>query len=198
MRLVPFVAVAILACGGIEADSKPAKSQPDKTKAEKKMTLQLTWSMKLESSRLRIDYTVKNETKSRVLIVDKLLVQDAPSADAVVVQNGTQPNTVAFTRAHVKTNAKMYITPFPTGAVLEPGATASGTAYAAWPLVAWHNFAPIPDLKPGATKAVFELGYVDDPNAQLQDVKLASGVVQTITHIGAQKLLRGNEQPLPR
>ena len=164
------------------------------TKA-KKMTLDLTWSMKLDEKRLRIDYKVTNNTKASVQVVDGLIWQNAVNVDVIIVRNDTQSKTLAFTRALVRTNEKMMHTPMPTARELAAGASMEGHAFVAWPPFAWHNFSKVDALVPGATHAVLEIGYVDHPASKLEPMKVGR---QTPTHMGSQKLLRGDAQPLPK
>lgn len=160
------------------------------------MTLQLTWSLKLDGKRLQIDYAVENNTKTSIQLVDRLLWQRTANPDLIIVRNDTEPNTIAFTRALVETDEKVETT-FPTVMVLAPGASFQGRAYAPWPPVAWHNFSRVDALKSGATHAVLEIGYIDARDSELEELVLPGGTVLTASGFDSQKLLRSDAKPLP-
>ncbi len=162
------------------------------------MNRQLTWSMKLDGKRLQLDYTVTNHTKTSIQLVDRLLWQREANPDVIIVRDDMSPHTIAFTRAFVETDEKMLETPYPTVRVLDPGASVEGRAFAPRPPTAWHNFSRVEALKPGATHAVLEIGYIDAPGSKLEPIQLPSGVVYTASGFDQQKLLRGDPKPLPK
>ena len=153
-------------------------------------TLELTWTMKRDGKRLRIDYTIRNGTAKRVVIVDQLPVESAIDRNAIIVKNADLPKTIAFVRALVKTDDDVLELPFPEGRILAAGATLKGTAFTTWPLRSWHNFGELPPLKAGATQAVLDIGYIEEPFTIDKD-----GVPNEFKR---QKLLRGKTQRLPR
>lgn len=152
--------------------------------------LEMTWTMKRDGKRLRIDYTVRNGTAARVVLVDQLPVENVIDRNAIIVKNADAPNTIAFVRALVKTDDDPLELPFPEGRILAAGATLKGTAYTAWPLRSWHNFGDLPALKTGATQAVLDIGYIEEPFTIDKD-----GVPNAFAR---QKLLRGKPQRLPK
>jgi hypothetical protein len=169
--------------------------------------VELTWTLQRvgkqphidyqSGDQLRIDYRVMNHRATSVQLVDRLLWQHEPNPDVIIVRNDSLPNTIAYTRTFVRTNELMHSTPYPTVRMLDPGESVEGRAFAAWPF-AWHNFSRVDELKPGATHAVLEVGYIDTPGAKLEAMTLPSGVVYT-TRFGSQKLPRSevNVKPLP-
>lgn len=192
MRICVLVIASLMACHGVDAESKAT------TKAKKPMTpLTLEWSMKVDAKVLRIDYKITNTSKAPVLIVDKLMWDAKPNEDVIIVRNDTEAKTIAFTRALVMTKEKMTHTPMPIGRSIAPGETVTGHSLSGWPPFAWHNFSKVDPLTPGATHAVLEIGYVDDPDAKLEGSTGPNGY-QVISKMAAQKLLRGNRQPLPK
>lgn len=199
------LAIAIACDGGSSAGAQPARPAPapgskptTANKPSKQMTpLSLTWSMKVDGARLRIDYTVTNTSKQPVLIVDQLMWDGAPNPDVIIVRNDTRPQTIAFTRAHLPTAEKLLHTHVPTGRSLAPGAALTGHSLSAWPPFAWHNFSTVDPLAPDATHAILELGYIDRPDATLQTVPTKQGTVTTLSHLGSQKLVRSDALPLP-
>jgi hypothetical protein len=196
MRICILAIATLMACQGVDAESK-ATPKPT-TKAKKPMTpLKLEWSMKVDGKILRIDYKVTNTSKAPILLVEKLIWDGKPNPDLIIVRNDTEPKTIAFTRALVTTNEKMMHTPMPTGVAIAPGDTVSGYSLSAWPPFAWHNFSKVDALVPGATHAVLEIGYVDDPDAKLAGSP-GNGGFHVISKMGAQKLLRSERVPLPQ
>lgn len=164
---------------------------------KKPMTpLQLEWSLKVDGKQLRIDYKVTNHGKHPILLVDTLVWDGKPNAEVIIVRNDTQAKTIAFTRALVTTNEKVMYTPMPGARSINPSETVTGHSLSAWPPFAWHNFSTVDKLAPGATQAVLEIGYVDDPDATLQGAPSPGGY-QIISKMAAQKLLRGDVKPLP-
>ena len=184
--LVPVLLAS--ACSGVgEAEVKA-----------KQMNLELEWTLTVDHDRLRVDYTVHNKTASSVVLLDQLLVKDMPDPDAIIVKNGDAAKTVAFTRAWVRTNEKVLVTPFPVARSLAAGASAKGTAFVPLPLRAWHNYSKVPPLSGDATTAVLEIGYLEDPHTKLVDQKVAGGVVKRAVEMAKQKILRGAPLQLPK
>jgi len=152
--------------------------------------LELTWSMKRVGGELRIDYTIRNGTAKRVVIVDQLYRGAHVDQDAIIVMNARGlAKTVAFVRAFVVDPKKEFLErPEPDGRIVGPGETVKGSATTEWPLRSWHNFDNDPaPLRRGATKAVLEIGYIEEPFT-----------MDGNTPDGDQKLLRGKVRALPR
>jgi hypothetical protein len=158
----------------------------------------MTWSLALVEKRLQIDYRITSALAKSILLVDRLLWQHAANPDVIIVRNDSSPNTVAFTRAFVRTKELLLSTPYPTVRTIDPGETVEGRAFVAWPLFAWHNFSRVDELAPGATHAVLEVGYIDAPGVALEAITLPEGVVYTASKFASQKLLRGEPIQLPR
>lgn len=169
------------------------------TNSDTKNKLSLEWSMKVAGDRLEIAYSVTNQTEARIWLFDRLLASGELDPNAVVVHDAEEPKTVAFTRALVRTHVKTYRIPAPVARPLDPGKTISGTASTPLPLRAWLNYATIKPLSGGATHAVFEVGYTDNPGDDaVKPLELNDGTtVSVAARWGEQKLLRGERKPLP-
>lgn len=158
--------------------------------------LHLAWSMRVDGARLRVAYELANAGRAPVLVVERLVWNGGPDPDVCVVRNDREPGAIAFTRALVMTDEKVLHVPLPAVCALAPGATLGGAIVGAWPPFAWHNFSRVRPLAADATRAVLEIGYIDDPAASLVGSSAPPGYL-TATAWGAQRLVRGALQPLP-
>lgn len=191
MMRVLFLVVLAAACGPLVTATRPtpASSPP----------LEVTWTMRREAERLRIDYTVHNHTDQRVVLVDQLRDNSART-DLAIVQVAGQVGTVAFVLGYVapEPGVKVYRERRPIARVLDANASARGTTYAPWPLRAHHNFSPPTlALPPGLDRAVLQIGYVAD--GDLDSEVLAGETVQVPTWaaLHAQKWLASAPAALP-
>ena len=175
MKVLVLALVTLFAVDGAASTKKVGK-------------LELSWSMKVVGRELRIDYSVRNSTAKRVVIVDQLFRGTQLDPDAIIVMNAKGlAKTVAFVRAFVHPGKEALDMPEPDGRILEPGATLKGSAVTAWPLRSWHNFDNKPAaLKPKIARAVLEIGYMEEPFT-----------MDGNTPDGTQKLLRSNIRTLP-
>lgn len=162
--------------------------------------LHLTWSLARDANELRLDYVVRNDGAKPVIVTDSLIYQGAVRPDLVVVENADEPNTVSFKRGYVPSIAKWFVPPpMPSAISLDAGAEMKREARVPLPLVAFHNTDQdwIP-LRDGLTHAVFELGWIDLPEAHLVQRAIALHTfVATASHWVAQRWLRGERLPLP-
>ena len=173
------------------------------------MDLELTWTLQRVSKQphidyqsgdqLRIDYRVTNHRATAVQLVDRLLWRREANPDIIIVRNDSLPNTIAFTRAFVRTKELLLSLPTPTVRVVDPGEVIEAHAFAPWPPNAWHpDSRKVDPLTPGATHGILEIGYIDEPGAELEAIEMPAGVVYTSSGFGAQKLLRGDAKSLPK
>jgi hypothetical protein len=161
--------------------------------------LRLTWSMSHDGADLRIDYTITNTGSITLQVVDCLIWANQVLDDAVVIHDAPEQGTVAFTRGIVRTPTKYYLLPpGPTYVELDPMASMTRFAIAPLPLHAWHNSDPMSTaLRPDATHAVLEVGYIDHPESRLVQYELPEGRYIGATHTGFEQLIRGERLPFP-
>lgn len=171
------------------------------TDSDNKPSLGIEWSMKVSGDQLAIDYAITNRTGARIWVFDRLIASGVLDPDAVVVRDASEPQTVAFTKALVRTYVKTLTIPPPVARPLDPGKTIRGSASTPLPLAAYLNYAHVKPLAGGATHAILEIGYTDNPSdAAVESRKLHDGTEVTVAapaSMGSQKLLRGERKPLP-
>jgi hypothetical protein len=141
----------------------------------------LEWSLEVVGDRLRIDYTVRNDTRAPIYLDDTI----GTDAGAVIRLDSEIPETVALIRGFTKVrNVISEHNPRPARRRLARGGVATGTAWAPLPLEAWHNAVSRSDfleISADATRAVLEIAYSADPT----------------TIPGRDRILRGRVKPLP-
>lgn len=156
--------------------------------------LGLEWSMTVDADRLRLDYTLRNDTPERVLVLDGMRTADArpPSAIVRAVDGG---RTVAFTLGHVPPPPGEKRDLRPVARYLAPRASVRGTAYVPWPLRASSPSTELPSVIGGL---VLEIGYVAGAST-LETIALGGEQVTVPdTHtLGDQRLLRSAVRDLP-
>ncbi|MGE0396290.1 MAG: hypothetical protein AB7T06_06190 [Kofleriaceae bacterium] len=162
--------------------------------------LRLTCSLVREANALLLAYVVRNEGPAPIIVADSLIYQHTVRPDLVVVEDDAKPITVAFKRGYVPSMIKWYVPPpMPSAVSLDAGAELKRDARAPLPLAAFHDTDQDPrPLRSGNTHAVLEVGWIDHPEAHLQRRAIAENTfVETASHWGAQRWLRGERLPLP-
>jgi hypothetical protein len=191
MNRIVLLALALAACGHPCPPAQPLPTADEHG-------LSLAWSMTVDGDRLRIDYTIENDTEERIYLLDQLIHGDAIDPDAIIVMNADTPGVVLFTRALVRTRAKTLTEFGPVARPVEAGASATGRAYATWPLTPYHNFSMVDPLWPGASRAILRIAYTLDLGPDgFRTMDLPAGPVPTAARVDDMLLLDGAPQTLP-
>ncbi len=178
----------LAACGAAPEHDAAAPTAPTATTG-----LVIDWTMQVDGDRLRIDYTIKNATASRVTVADALRVSGKPDFDAIVVRADQDASVVAFTRAFVPPeggNTPRFI-PFPHYHDLLPGGELRGSAHTVLPLGASRNYGIAHAIAGTRPNAVLEVEYYDDPAVD------ETNVSRMPVEAHPPKLLRSTVKPLP-
>ena len=132
--MIRCLLVFAAACGTVAQTPPPPVPTVAATSRPMPPPLEVTWSMKLDGGRLRIDYTVHNRTNELIVLVDRLRDNSEPTDLAIIRESG-RPNTVAFTLAYVPQDRRVKTRERrPFARMLEARSSTTGTAYARWPL----------------------------------------------------------------
>lgn len=124
----------------------------------------LEWKMAFidANTNLKLEYQVKNLSKSRIYVCDQLLITKNNKfvrTNQIVVVNGKMPGVVDFVRGVISPDVPVMVVYQPTYIALEPGETTHGNAVLGWPLKTWHNVARVNPLLGTPTRAVLDVQY---------------------------------------
>lgn len=180
-------------------------AQPEQTQSEvagrAARDASLEWTMRLEGARLRLEYSVKNLSKTRLYVAESVLVarknafERAP--DAVITVNGAAPGTVEFVRGVRSPAVPVAVLREPTFRALEPGETMRGAATVGVPIKAWHNVARVEPITGTPSRAVLEVQYfVGEPPAWT-DLPGTDGKPIRVPRGQESRRLRTEPTPIP-
>jgi len=158
----------------VEADAMKATSVGAPNAVPKQRAamypLEIHWTLEpaAKGDELVLAYTVKNVGKDPVYLVDQLVNMDRRGlvviGDRVVVQQGTDPDTVRFVAGHVGPGPGQAVAweAAPPARLLAPDATLEGTKRIPLPLKAWHPYMTMPALAKVPTRAEFQVTWLPD------------------------------------
>lgn len=202
----PWPRVALLTCllSAPAAQANPSRVDTSAERANMEKAPTLTWELRPSGATLRVHYTVQNRSAAPIYLLDRLLAPRSGKLAlvplAVVVHNGAAPGEVLLTKGFVNVDQELMFYVIPGVRKLDPGASLSGDAELALPLVPWHPNAQVEPLRTPRGTAVLEVGYLPDLG-EPQMVPLVDGSsVETASARKAileQQLVRGEPRPLP-
>ena len=155
-----WLAFLLVACGTPDASPQPPRPRsPDA--AAPKQGLHVEWSMHVDGSELRIDYTVENATDTLVSICDALWESRKHDPEEIVVRSDARDDVIAFTRAFLppESGVKPFRIYMPRYRELPPSSKLTGTARTRLPLGASRNDGTAGAIFGTRTKAVLEIEY---------------------------------------
>ena len=170
--------------------------------------IKVTWSLSKAGSSLEVRYAVENRSASLLYVLDQLVIPHSGRytvlADRGIVQRGTKPHSVKFSRGFVRAASQEPAVEqgennplVPAARPLAAGARLEGSFHVPLPIAPWH---PTLDMAPLASpeRAVLELGYLSGEPAW-SELPTEGGVVRvpTLAWAAKQKWALGDDKPLP-
>lgn len=163
----------------------------------------LDWSMRLINGgkTLRLEYAVTSRAKERFYLSDLLPIPGAKTfrlgTKSIIVMNGDQPDTVAFVRARVASEAPILVPLDPGARAIDPGQTLKGEAEVSLPLQAQHYQGTVAPLNRSPKYAILEIGYIVG-NAHWTALTLDDGTTLTVSNpVDPMQIIRSDRKPIP-
>jgi hypothetical protein len=163
---VVAAALVVATILGTESTASPRREKADgkgATRMSREVELDYHTTVEEGGKRLRIEYTLHNRGKERVLVWDAMVAGDnhglAPAPDQIIVAPGPAEakGSVRFVRGWLEPAAFIHMRIGPGVRALEPGATVSGTARVDLPLKSFHPLGPLPPLGDDLRQSVLEV-----------------------------------------
>jgi hypothetical protein len=198
--------VALLVGVPVAADQAEHAAHKHPSGRDKHMQndVSIDWSLALakDGRSLDLSYTVANDTKERIFILDQLPTSKegtlALAKNAVVVVNADDvADAVRFVKGRVPSDKPTQLSFYPGATAIEPGKKLTGSAHVPLPLVAWNNLGWAVPIKGNPKQAVLAIDYVQG-DASWGALALGDGTKLTIPQPGTDvKHLVGATKPIP-
>ncbi len=203
-----------LACVARPAPERERAPEPEKTteeapvlSADRKTNpdLSLSWTLTRSGEALEVTYTLTNQGRQRVYVVDQLYTGGSGPRvavpDRLIVAAASKPDTVLFARGIVEVvNTIVEFDAAPGAVHLDPGQQHQGSARVPLPLSAWHPYAPSDPLPERPRFATLEIATLSGVG-EWGTVPLEGGGTLTVPQLGYYfrevAWVSGEAKPLP-
>lgn len=171
------------------------------------MTARLRAELRLDRDRLVASYEVSNEGASPLWLLDDMFVLDSQdralrTPTAFVVAEPEDGVTLRLVRGLLRPRAMVAFPHVPGARVVEPGQTLGGEGVVPLPLQAYHPQDGTWPLEATPSRAVVEIGVIEEPDPIFEMLPLAEGgelrVPTARTAMRSQRLLRSEPLELPK